>query len=304
MLVFTSMAARSSGEPVAIDEAVFTSAFVTIGRFRRSVAHPAFRDSGPIQNYCFVFPRTAVGITHSGERLVCDTTTVTLYNRGQEYERYALDPGGDRSDWFAIPEPLMRDAVRDWDAAAADDAARPIRFTHTRVPSRTYLRQRELFVYVSRGGALDTLLVDETALNLLADVLAAAYASQRAAPRTRRQTRDLVARAQWALGRDLDADMSLDDVASDVGTSTFHLCHTFRAATGRTLHGYRTDLRIRAALERLEDARADLTRVAVDLGFSSHSHFGAVFRRELGRTPSDVRRALAEAPTPLDSVAF
>jgi AraC-like DNA-binding protein len=55
------------------------------------------------------------------------------------------------------------------------------------------------------------------------------------------------------------------------------------------LYRYLTRLRLRAALERLADGARDLTALALELGFSSHSHFADAFRREFGRTPSDVR---------------
>ena len=55
------------------------------------------------------------------------------------------------------------------------------------------------------------------------------------------------------------------------------------------LHRYLTRLRLRAALERLAGGANDLTALALDLGFSSHSHFADAFRREFGRTPSAVR---------------
>jgi AraC-like DNA-binding protein len=34
----------------------------------------------------------------------------------------------------------------------------------------------------------------------------------------------------------------------------------------------------------------DITGLALDLGFSSHSHFTDVFRREFGSTPSEIRK--------------
>ncbi|MFA6441419.1 MAG: helix-turn-helix domain-containing protein, partial [Sterolibacterium sp.] len=43
------------------------------------------------------------------------------------------------------------------------------------------------------------------------------------------------------------------------------------------------------ALQRLADGADDLTALAIELGFSSHSHFAETFRREFGRTPSQVR---------------
>jgi AraC-like DNA-binding protein len=53
-------------------------------------------------------------------------------------------------------------------------------------------------------------------------------------------------------------------------------------------------LRLRASLERVAEQRADLTSIALDLGFSSHSHFTDVFRREFGKTPSEFRKTVTE----------
>jgi AraC family transcriptional regulator len=87
--------------------------------------------------------------------------------------------------------------------------------------------------------------------------------------------------------------LTLARIAAAVGYSMFHLCRSFRQATGLTLHDYREQLRLRLALERLEQGECDLSRLALDLGYSSHSHFTAGFRRSFGAPPSDARRALA-----------
>jgi hypothetical protein len=60
--------------------------------------------------------------------------------------------------------------------------------------------------------------------------------------------------------------------------------------TGVTLHGYVAGLRLRAALEELAKGCPDLGLLALELGFSSHSHFSAAFRQEFGRPPSAARR--------------
>jgi len=59
-------------------------------------------------------------------------------------------------------------------------------------------------------------------------------------------------------------------------------------ARGMPLYRYQTLLRLGRALERLPE-REDITDLAFELGFSSHSHFTAVFRSELGMTPSSYR---------------
>jgi AraC-like DNA-binding protein len=57
-----------------------------------------------------------------------------------------------------------------------------------------------------------------------------------------------------------------------------------------SLHQYLTQLRLARALVELPHA-GDLTSLALDLGFSSHSHFTFAFRRAFGCTPSQFREA-------------
>ena len=65
-----------------------------------------------------------------------------------------------------------------------------------------------------------------------------------------------------------------------------------RAGAPFSLHAYRNQLRLRAALERLHEPGVELIEIALDLGFSSHSHFTETFRRSFGKTPSVVRETL------------
>lgn len=59
-----------------------------------------------------------------------------------------------------------------------------------------------------------------------------------------------------------------------------------------TLHEYRLELRLRVLLERLAEPNAQLSRIAMELGFSSHSHLTATLRRRGGMTPSALRQLL------------
>ena len=72
----------------------------------------------------------------------------------------------------------------------------------------------------------------------------------------------------------------------------FHLAGVFKSRTGVSLHAYRNQLRLRAALERMHNRGVDLVEIALDLGFSSHSHFTETFRRHFGATPSLIRESL------------
>ena len=102
----------------------------------------------------------------------------------------------------------------------------------------------------------------------------------------------IVDRALEYLAWHFSEDADLPSVAHAVGCSPHHLSRLFHAATGITLSGYRTELRVRAALERIELGAADLSAVASDVGFFDQAHMTKTFRRVLGRTPSNVRKGL------------
>ena len=74
--------------------------------------------------------------------------------------------------------------------------------------------------------------------------------------------------------------------------SPFHLARQFRTATGETISRYALRLRLGVALERLANGERDIAALAVETGFSHHSHFSARFRRVFGMTPSEAREIL------------
>jgi len=57
------------------------------------------------------------------------------------------------------------------------------------------------------------------------------------------------------------------------------------------VHQYQQRARLARALDLLLETERELTEVALDLGFSSHSHFTAVFRRMVGLSPGTFRRS-------------
>ena len=275
-----------------VDRIVFESATVHIGAFRCPVRHPEFANSGPIRNHCFVFPRTSVVIQHRDERpFAADPNVVTMYNKGQQYRRQPVSPEGDRCDWYAVSDEILHEAVSEHDPHAADNDRRPIQFARTHVDAETYLLQRRLFTHATqRAAAPDPLLVEETVCEILDRVLARAYADGVRRGTSRRRAADELADAACeVLGRRFAEPLSLADFADALDSSVYHLCRSFRRSTGTTLHEYRNQLRLRSALDRLETTSVDLSQLALELGYSSHSHFTAAFRRAFGVTPSAAR---------------
>lgn len=279
-----------------IDVEVFASPLLRIGRWRCPAEHPVFLDSGPVPDALFVFPRQSVWIQHDGGRpFVADPNTVTYYNKGQPYRRQRLSEAGDHCEWYAVAPEAIADTLAAHEPAAVDRPDTPFTFTHGPSDAESYLRQRLVFEHVCREAAPDQLFVEEAVLSVLGAVTLLAYDRQGQAPvrpRRRRGDVDAVEAARQFIAERYRENLSLSDVAREVGTSVFHLSRVFHARTGFSLHAYRNQLRLRAALERLAERDADLTGIALDLGFSSHSHFTETFRRTFGRTPSAVRRSL------------
>jgi AraC-like DNA-binding protein len=87
--------------------------------------------------------------------------------------------------------------------------------------------------------------------------------------------------------------LSLSEIAADLGVTPIHLTQSFKRSEGMPLYRYQTLLRLGRALEKLPE-QDDITDLAFELGFSSHSHFTAVFRSELGMTPSQYRAQARE----------
>lgn len=280
------------------DRVVFESELVTIGAFRCRRDHPAFEDSGAIEHDCFVFPRTAVGIQREHERaFVANPNVVTFYNRGDQFKRAPISADGDRADWFALRRDVVREVVATSDPGASD---REMPFALSHVPSdpRVYLLQRRLHNAVTRSSRPDPLVVEETTVSLLRRVLCGTAGR---VTNVESRHRELADGAMALLSAHFLRPLTLGNIADRLGVSVFHLCRVFQRVTGTTLHEYRHQLRLRWSLEQIAVRPHALVQCALDAGFSSHSHWGAAFRKAFGETPTQVlasgRRSNRAAPT-------
>lgn len=275
-----------------VERMVFDSGSVRIGAFRCDPAHAAFRNSGPAGNYFFVFPRTAVEIQHEHERaFVANPNIVTFYNKGQAYERSVISAEGDRCDWFSVDLEIAQDVVRSLDPAGDSRPERPFRFARGWSDAPTYLLQRRIFEQVTSSRQRQTLAVEESVIGLLERVVRLAYgapAVTRLRPVDSRQ-RDVVHHVEHLLSENWGEEPTLRGIARQAGISVYHLCRVFRGVTGTTLHRYRQNLRLRWSLEDVIESNRPLVDIALDAGFSSHSHFTSSFHREFAQTPSCLR---------------
>jgi len=272
---------------------IFSGPTVTIGEFRCPPGHPLWREENIARGVLMVFPRVPVGIDQAGrEPVLADPNTVMFYNAGQPYRRRLVSGRGDECEFFVIDPALAAETVRQVDPAAEAPSS-PFRFSHGPGESRAYLLQRRLCDRIRAGEPVDSLEVEETTLALLAASVEGAWILRHRPVRARNDTTrahaDLAEAAKLVLAQKLAGPLPLSVVARAVHSSPFHLCRVFHRQTGMTLHRYRDRLRLRDALERLTDRRRTLLCLALDLGYSSHSHFTQAFRNAFGITPSDLQ---------------
>jgi AraC family transcriptional regulator len=92
--------------------------------------------------------------------------------------------------------------------------------------------------------------------------------------------------------RCLDDDLSLQALAKESGYSRVHFVRMFKAATGSSPHKYLLNLKLERVRELLKNPSMSLIDIALDCGFSSHSHMSRLFHKIVGVTPSAYRRIL------------
>ncbi|MFE0757272.1 helix-turn-helix domain-containing protein [Inquilinus sp. NPDC058860] len=88
--------------------------------------------------------------------------------------------------------------------------------------------------------------------------------------------------------------ITLDDLADIAGMSTHNLLVAFRQAFGTTPAQYVIAQRLRRVRWLLANSAQDITAIALETGFASHSHLTTAFRRHIGLTPRDFRRRWRE----------
>lgn len=272
-----------------VERLLFCSDIVAIGALRCPATHRLFVDSAPISGHLLVFPRTSTTIVYEGAGAVtAGPPTILFYNRGQAYTRRKID-AIDSSDWYMIAPDVAREIMSRYDVSAADRDERIFDFSIAPATERAYMTQRRLLSALTGGAALDALEVEETVLGIVDGAVREASRLRRLDHRPPESVHR-VEEVKASMAVDPSANQSLRVLAARAGCSPFQLCRLFRKTTGSTITAYRHALRLRLALDPLRDSHVDVTQIAFDLGYSSHSHFTRFFRRHFGITPTEFRR--------------
>jgi AraC family transcriptional regulator len=217
----------------------------------------------------------------AGDDVAADSNQVLFVSGGEPFRVSEPVPGG-YAELIVTPVPAVLAEIAD--ATEAELPAHPLfqRRSRRADPRLQLLRARFLHRAVCRDW--DDLCAEEFVIALLRTALV----SDGTTPPVSASTRRLIRRTKEFLGANLSQRLRLADVGAAVGASPAYLTDVFRRVEGVPLHQYLTQLRLARALVELPGAN-DLTTLAFDLGFASHSHFAATFRRIFGCTPSHFR---------------
>jgi len=104
--------------------------------------------------------------------------------------------------------------------------------------------------------------------------------------RQKRLAHERVDRVVAVLRRDLAEPPTLEEIGREVGCSPFYLSRTFSRETGMTIPQYLRKLRMERAAELLKSGKYNVTEAAMEVGYSSLSHFSQVFCQTMGCCPA------------------
>jgi len=232
-----------------------------------------------------VFPYRGVYVRHIGrDDAVAEANQVLFFNAWDAYRVSHPVAGGDACLDLIIDESLLRELAP---RQGVRDGGR-----------LTFVRQRRRID--PRAQALVALLRHSlhkgVAESLEAESLALVLAQRALGPRTSHAAgasfgqQRLADRIKLVLAGDVARRWTLHEIAAEVGGSPVYLTQAFQRVEGVPLYRYQLRLRLARALDLLGQCD-DLSALALDLGFSSHSHFSAAFRQAYGRSPTAFRQS-------------
>lgn len=271
-------------------ETHFASELVALGSVRRDADDPGWRTTcRTASQEALSFPRRAFVVTPAHSRAtpgVLRAGLVSFARPEVEYTRQRIDPAGEQSDWLWLRQDLREELVGP-SSSGRSAWLRPVS------PGQLLL-QRGLHALARANGArgLDPAVIESRALELVHALRLREAPAPSLQPRgAHRRLR--IQRVLEALAAEPGRRRSTAELAELAGLTPSHFCVVFRRESGRTVSEVLADLRLCTALDRLSERAADLSDLALELGFSSHAHFSARFRRHFGCTPSEARTRIA-----------
>ena len=94
------------------------------------------------------------------------------------------------------------------------------------------------------------------------------------------------------IGKNYMNQIALSDIARETRLSESHLSSLFKAETGINFLQYLNEVRINAAIRLLSSSSMNVSEIARSTGFPNPGYFTKIFRRFMGKTPTEYRNEL------------
>ncbi len=104
-----------------------------------------------------------------------------------------------------------------------------------------------------------------------------------------RHSDELIVQIQFWLKTNLDASITLKQLAQQFGISQRSFTRRFKAANGISASKYWHQLKVEAAKELLASTNLSIQEVALELGYQDQGHLTRLFKQALNLTPKDYR---------------
>ena len=101
-----------------------------------------------------------------------------------------------------------------------------------------------------------------------------------------------IAKVREYVRKNLQREISLNDLAGHVHLATPYLCALFKQHMGKTIVEYINSERIAMAKQMMHMQEATLTEIAEACGYTNYNYFSEVFRRTVGVSPSQYRKGI------------
>ena len=100
---------------------------------------------------------------------------------------------------------------------------------------------------------------------------------------------DMISRARMRIRESLESDITIQQIAEELGVSYSNLRKLFKEHTGLSPATYQQELRLLRAKELLTTTELSIKEIAYRLNFESPDYFSAKFKAKMGVKPSEVR---------------
>lgn len=109
-----------------------------------------------------------------------------------------------------------------------------------------------------------------------------------------REYSDLTRSTLTLVMADLTADLSLKEIAHNLNVNASYLSSQFKKEMGITLTEYVTQKRIEHAIFMLNSTAMPISDIAQFCGIPDVQYFSKVFKKQIGKSPSDYRKMLSD----------